>query len=384
MKRLLVFLLLALVMGCAGSYQETETPQSTDSVVVRSAYEAGIVLHQQMNVDQSILDHYDILEVGRSGWDELEPQNLNKAVLYIDIWASSSYHVNPSDLANGYWQPGPGDIGQDEYKMYFKPGRAIYCYKWSDNHPARFATWVENAMAHGALGIFADDWGADRFWWIGRNGEEDRERDIATAYQIWPGYPSNHLLYEWVKTAEWNATLAILGYREDGVLVCNGPASQQQNTIHFHEHAGSVRWEGWDVLLDDASNPRSINDGRRHWLQLTELAPDGSLPPEGLANLKKAVQEAKKRPGKIIIGLSYKSQPLQGGSIYQIPINTKWADPRNWPEYYDTLEVKSAGSPTMEMSGVRGGVPLRNGPREGMSLRELIQCYEDPEGEAHP
>lgn len=342
MKRFsLLLLILAIILGCNQGDEQPGSDQ-TDSTIVRPAYMAGIVLHQQLNIDQAVLEYYDILEVGRSGWDELEPQHFEKAILYIDIWASSSYKVPQADLDKGYWQPGPGDIGQAHYQMYFTEGRAIACYKWGPDHPAIFDGWVTTAMELGALGIFADDWGADRFWWIGRGGEDQREADIITAQEIWPGYPSNRQLYPWVKESEILATSTIKEFRDDGILVCNGPASVLPSTTHFHEHAGSVQWESWAVLTADDGNPRSINDGRTHWLELTELAPDGTLPPAGLANLKRAVAEAKKRPGKIIIGLSYKSTPTQGGSIYQIPINTPWADPRNWPEYYDTLEVKRA------------------------------------------
>lgn len=350
MKRLL-FLILALMMGCGGSNDTTPSTDGQDTTVVRQAYKTHILLHQHLsNVSQSVLSYYDYVEVGHSGWDELEPQYMSKAFLYIDIWASSTYFIDPKDLADGYWQPGPGNLAQPEYRMYFTPDRFAYCYQWNDAHVADFSTWVENAMVNGAMGIFADNWAADRFWWVGMRGEEYWDEDARIAEMIWPGYPSNGQLYTWVKIAEKNATLSILSHREDGFLVCNGPGSVLQNSVHFHEFVGHGK-EGWQNLVGTVAGSggdrvpydryRNLDDGRTHWLQINELSPDGTIDSLGVDILLRAVEEAKKRPGKISIGLTYRSSPEWGGSIYQLPTNSIYLDPRNWPGYYDTTGVKT-------------------------------------------
>jgi hypothetical protein len=296
-------------------------------------YRTHIVVYQELaGVDQSALEPYDYLIIGRNAWDELRPDLMGKALLYIDIWAASAYRVPQEELDRGYWQPGPGNLGEPDRQLSFAPGRVIHCYQWDSEHPARFAHWCERALALGALGIFADDWGADRFWWEG---------PAQTKAALWPGYPRNATVYGLVQEAERRALAAVRRPSGSaGLAVFNGSAVSQPASAVFHEDVGNGKqdWnhlagftiERGDTLPADAA--RFIGDGRLHFLQINGLDASGELTQEGRQNLDRATREALRRPGRISIGLAYAERPAQGGSIYQIPRGA-WADPRHWPSY---------------------------------------------------
>lgn len=333
MKKLLVAGLLLLTVLTAGCMEKQD----------EALYTTMILLHQSNTdqLDMEVLKQYDIIEVGYSGWQKLPEDLYDRTILYLDIYASSAYNGRPD-----HWHPGPGDLGYPEYKMEWTEGRYSYLYPWDENMHKRFGGYIADIMDRGVLGAFCDDWGFDRSHWV------DTPEELAVARACWPFYPNLTWMTAEMKKAEQQAVLEVYkGRGKSGIAMFNGSAPKLPSSVQFHEKAGFT-WYTWDRLVgmvDENGDTiitdpdRYLFDGQQHIIGVVGLDRYGNITPEGMEDLRKATRIAAESNGLIGVSLAYQTRPEQGGSIYQFPINSKWADPRNWPNYYK-LEKESLGT----------------------------------------
>jgi len=301
-------------------------------------YTTMILLHQSNTdqLDMEVLNQYDIIEVGHSGWAKLPEELYEKTILYLDIYASSAYSGRSE-----HWHPSPGDLGYPEYPIEWTTGRSFFLYPWDAEMHKRFGSYIYTVMDLGVLGAFCDDWSFNRSHWI--NSPEE----LVVAKTCWPFYPNIAWMTKEMKKAEEQVVYEVYKKKgKDGIAMFNGTGSVLPSSVKFHEKAG-YQWYTWDRLVGVVNEngdtlitdpDRYLFDGQQHIIGIVGLDAQGNITPEGLENLKKATRIAAQSNGLIGVSLGYLVTPDQGGSIYQYPINSKWADPRNWPNYYKLLQ----------------------------------------------
>ncbi len=366
-------ILLAASFGCSEDKPAVDivslgpgpkpTEQGDDSAdaIVESAYQTHVVAYGNClaNMDQSVLENYDVIIVGPQNLALLEERFRRKAVLYFDVWAKDGYHLGEQNRGWPEWQPGPGDLGQPEISLY----PDSYAYRFDDAHVEMFLGWVEDFLFEYSAkvkGIYLDDFSLSRQWWL-YVCEDCTEADLDSVWGPWDGrdgwredpyYWNQERLLE-VESRTLELVAAYCG--PEGIVIANGTAAAFDATRRFAENAGSENSESWDDLIGTDGEGIPL-DERRYlrpgdFLQINAITSPGiwsdsgflmdSNSGSGWFNLVRACSLATFMD--LSVGLAFGEPPDAGGSYYSLfldpaevpPLSrSEWPDRTTWP-YYD-------------------------------------------------
>ncbi len=299
------------------------------------AYDTHVVAYGNglRDLDQDLLDAYDLIIVSAHSLALLESRHHERAVLYFNPWGNSAYM--DSTRSWPVLQPAPGELGEPDVVL----NESVHCYRFDDAHVTRFLGWIEDclvARAGAVGGIFLDDFAYDRQWWSG----DDEARDL-----VWgpadggPGWREEP--YDWnrhrIHAIEIGARDLVRQHcGESGVLVVNGNGRTFDDVRRFAENVGAPYSEPWERLEEPGVDDiRYVRAG--DLLQVNGMGASGvwgdwcqTSAGHGGGNLARAATLAIERGASV--GLAYGVAPASGDSRYSLFLQPDRPE-QEWPDY---------------------------------------------------